>query len=94
VIGDLTVAPDANEITTAITLLKRLPLNGAVITGDAIFAQREICRHIQDAGGHYLFTVKSLPPTRSGANQPALRRNIEIAFGDDSPLSRLPHRPA
>jgi hypothetical protein len=94
VIGDLTVAPDANEITTAITLLKRLPLNGAVITGDAIFAQREICRHIQDAGGHYLFTVKSLPPTRSGANQPALRRNIEIAFGDDSPLSRLPLRPA
>ncbi len=86
VIGDLAVAPDANEITAAITLLKRLPLNGAVITGDAIFAQREICRHIQDAGGHYLFTVK--------ANQPALRRDIEIAFGDDSPLSHRPLRPA
>lgn len=79
VVGDLVVEPDANEITAAITLLKGLPLEGAVITGDAIFAQREICRHIRDKRGHYLFTVKE--------NQPALRRDIEIAFGDDSPLS-------
>ena len=78
VVGDLVVEPDANEITAAVTLLKELPLKGAVITGDAIFAQREICRHVRDGGGHYLFTVK--------ANQPALRRDVEAAFGDDSPL--------
>ena len=43
-------------------LLKGLPLghggamlrmDGAIITGDAIFCQREICRHIRDADGHY-----------------------------------------
>jgi hypothetical protein len=86
VIGDLVVEPDANEITTAVALLKSLPLEGAVITGDAIFAQRKICRHIRDGGGHYLFAVK--------ANQPALRRDIEAAFGDDSPLGDLAAGPA
>ena len=86
VIGDLTVEPDANEITAAVTLLKGLPLEGAIVTGDAIFAQRRICQDIRDAGGHYLFTVK--------ANQPALRRDIEIAMGDDSPLGGTAARSA
>ena len=78
VVGDLAVPPDANEITAALTLLKSLPLEGTVVTGDAIFTQREICRHVRDANGHYLFAVKS--------NQPNLYRNIAIAFGDASPL--------
>lgn len=78
VIGDLVVAPEANEITAAMALLKGLPLDGAIITGDAIFAQREICRHIRDAKGHYLFAVKG--------NQPELESNIKVAFGDLSPL--------
>jgi hypothetical protein len=78
VIGELAVAPEANEITAALTLLKRLPLDGAIITGDAIFAQRDICRHIRGANGHYVFTVK--------ANQPALHQDIALAFGDLSPL--------
>ncbi|MBU6408718.1 MAG: ISAs1 family transposase [Alphaproteobacteria bacterium] len=80
VVGALAVAPDANEITAALTLLKGLPLDGAIITGDAIFTQREICRHIRDQRGHYLFVVK--------ANQPELLADIKSAFGDDSPLSR------
>jgi len=78
VIGDLLVEPDANEITAALTLLKGLPLEGATVTGDAIFTQREICRHIRDAKGHYVFVVKS--------NQPELEESIKIAFGDASPL--------
>ena len=78
VIGDLTVAPDQNEITAAVVLLKGLPLDGVVITGDAIFTQREICQHIHDHNGRYLFTVKD--------NQPELKRNIAEAFGDLSPL--------
>ncbi len=86
VIGDLAVEPEANEITAAVTLLKGLPLEGAVVTGDAIFAQRRICRQIRDAGGHYLFTVK--------ANQPAPRQDIAAAFGDDSPLGRPAAGPA
>jgi hypothetical protein len=78
VIGDLTVAPDQNEITAAMALLKGLPLDGAIITGDAIFTQREICQHIRDQGGHYLFTVKD--------NQPELKRSIAESFGDIFPL--------
>src|SRR5262245_26493505 len=78
VVGDLVVAPDQNEITAAMALIKELPLDGAVITGDAIFCQRELCRHIRDANGHYLFVVKD--------NQPELKANIAESFGDLSPL--------
>jgi len=78
VVGNLVVEPDRNEITAAIALLKELPLDGAIITGDAIFCQREICRHIRDANGHYLFVVKD--------NQPELKANIAESFGDLSPL--------
>ena len=77
-IGDLVVEPDKNEITAALVLLKELPLDGAIITGDAIFTQREICQHIRDRNGHYLFVVKD--------NQPSLKAGIARAFGDHSPL--------
>lgn len=77
VIGDLVVEPDQNEITAALVLLKGLPLDGAIISGDAIFCQREICRHIRDANGHYVFVVKD--------NQPALKAAIAESFGDFSP---------
>ena len=62
VIGDLVVEPDQNEITAALVLLKGLPLDGAIISGDAIFCQREICRHIRDSKGHYVFVVKDNQP--------------------------------
>jgi len=68
VIGQLAVAPDTNEITAALQLLKTLPLDGVIITGDAIFTQKEICRAITDGGGDYFFTVKN--------NQPALKADI------------------
>ena len=40
VVGDLVVAPDQNEITAALALLKDLKLKGTIITGDAIFCRR------------------------------------------------------
>ena len=78
VIGQFRVAPDTNEITAALHLLKTLPLAGVTITGDAIFAQKEICRVITAGGGDYFFTVKN--------NQPALKADIALAFGPASPL--------
>jgi hypothetical protein len=84
VIGDLIVEPDQNEITAAMVLLKGLPLDWAIISGDAIFCQREICRHIRDGNGHYLFVVKD--------NQPQLKADIAESFGDFSPLGA--RRPA
>ena len=78
VIGQLRVAPETNEITAALEMLKTLPLTGVTITGDAIFTQREICQLITERGGNYFFTVKD--------NQPALKADIALAFGPDSPL--------
>jgi hypothetical protein len=81
VIGQLQLAPDANEITAALDLLKALPLAGGIVTGDAIFTQKEICRVIMDGGGAYFFTVKD--------NQPSLKADIALVFGGDSPLGHL-----
>jgi hypothetical protein len=78
VIDDIVVDPSQNEITTALTFLKELPLEGAVITGDAIFCQRELCQTIIDGKGDYLFVVKD--------NQPELKADIAESFGDLSPL--------
>jgi hypothetical protein len=88
VVGDLVVAPDQNEITAALALLKDLKLDGTIITGDAIFCQREICRTIKDGNGDYLFAVKD--------NQPELKAAIAESFGDLSPLRgrRRPRRAA
>ena len=78
VIGQLRVAPEANEITAALQLLKTLPLDGLIITGDAIFTQKEICHVITDGGGDYFFTVKD--------NRPTLKADIALAFRPISPL--------
>jgi hypothetical protein len=81
VIGQLRMEPEANEITTALRLLKTLPLKDVIVTGDAMFTQREICRIIKDGGGDYFFTVKD--------NQPALKSDIALAFGSASPLGGM-----
>jgi hypothetical protein len=78
VVGDVVLEPGQNEITAALSLLKQLPLEGAIVTGDAIFCQREICRTITDGGGDYAFVVKD--------NQPELKAAIAEAFGELSPL--------
>ena len=82
VIDDIVVDPSQNEITAALTFLKELPLEGAVITGDAIFCQRELCQTIIDGKGDYLFVVKD--------NQPELKADIAESFGDLSPPWGLP----
>jgi hypothetical protein len=72
VIGELRVPPGGNEITAALTLLKGLALEGLLVTGDAEFAQRAICRTIVQRGGDYFFVVKD--------NQPRLRADIALLF--------------
>ncbi len=41
VVGQTKMAEGENEITAALRLLDSLPLEGAVVTGDAIFAQKK-----------------------------------------------------
>lgn len=79
VVAQLRVPSETNEITVALKLLKEVPLEGMIVTGDAIYAQKRICREIIDGGGDYFIAVKK--------NQPELLDDIEAAFAKpDSPL--------
>ena len=49
----------ANEITAAPRLLDALDLRDGVVTGDAMFTQRDLCDQIVAAGGEYVFPVKA-----------------------------------
>jgi hypothetical protein len=66
------VGTKTNEHKAALGLLKGLVLEGRVITGDAMFCQRDLCAQVVRDGGHYFVTVKD--------NQPELLRDIEDAF--------------
>ena len=61
-----------NEHKAALRLLEGLVLQGRLVTGDAIFCQRDFCRQVIDAGGDYLVFVKD--------NQPTLLNDIRLAF--------------
>ena len=53
-IGSLVVPPDSGEVVEALKLLKDLPLEGAVLTGDAAFTTEKIARAIREGGGQGL----------------------------------------
>ncbi len=77
-VGSLVVPPDSGEVIEVLELLKTLPLEGAVVTGDAAFTFESVVDAIREAGGDYFLFVKG--------NQPELKGEIAHAFGDDSPL--------
>ena len=60
------------ELTVAPRLIARLDWHGRVLTGDALFCQRNLCVQVTAAGGDYLVIVKE--------NQPALVRDIATLF--------------
>jgi predicted transposase YbfD/YdcC len=62
-----------NEHKAALQLLGILPVKGKVVTGDAMFCQRDIAEQVVAAGGDYIFMVKD--------NQSGLRVDIEAGFG-------------
>lgn len=72
VLSQAAVATDTNEHKAALPLLKTLVLKGRVITADAAYCQRDVCRQIVDSGGHYLVLVKD--------NQPELMSTIAAEF--------------
>lgn len=58
-LGSEPVAESSNEIPAAQHLLRRLDLDGSLVTADALHTQTETGRIIvQEKGGDYLFTVK------------------------------------
>ncbi len=64
VLGQAEVGAKTNEIPMFTTLLDRVDIGGAVITADAMHAQRSHATYLAGRGAHYLFIVKR--------NQPAL----------------------
>jgi len=59
VIAQKDVSDRTNEITQVKPLFKGLDIEGSVVTGDALLAQREIARYIrEEKRADYLFTVK------------------------------------
>src|SRR5512135_1421741 len=58
VIAQLAVPGKTNERKTALQLLKLIPLEGTPITGDAAFAQRDLCEAVVRGRGDYFLTVK------------------------------------
>lgn len=70
------------ELTVAPTLLGRIDWHGRVLTGDALFCQRSLCRQVRDAGGDYLLVLKENQGTRS--------RDIELLFDPPADVGALP----
>jgi len=80
VLAQLAIGQRENELTQVLPLLRQLDLTNALVTGDAMFAQRSLCAHIVEQGGHYLFEVKD--------NQPALLLELQRSFRDGPHHSR------
>jgi hypothetical protein len=82
VLGQLRVDAKTNEHKAALELLGILPLEGKVVTGDAMFCQKDVCAKVLECGGDYVFTVKD--------NQPQLHFNIAAMFAESANFSPLP----
>ncbi len=65
------------ELKAALRLLKKIDLQGTVVTGDALYAQRKVCKRILKGRGDYLVVVKQ--------NQPQLYEDIALLF-DEPPF--------
>ena len=81
VLRQLPVDAKTNEHKAALELLDLIPVKDKLITGDAMFCQRDLSRKIRAKQGNYLWPVKD--------NQPDLRAAIEDAF-DDADVSPSP----
>ena len=71
-LAQLQVDCKTNEHKAALQLLKVIPLEDTLVTGDAAFTQKDVCQKVIKGKGDYFFSVKE--------NQPTLNQNILDAF--------------
>jgi predicted transposase YbfD/YdcC len=64
------------ELTVAPRVIADLDWHNRVLTGDALYCQRDLCQQILASGGDYLLTVK--------ANQPTLYQRLWRTFLPDA----------
>jgi predicted transposase YbfD/YdcC len=79
VLGQVKVDATTNEIPMFSTLLDRMDITGAVITADALHAQREHATYLAGRGAHYLLIVKR--------NQPGLHAQLAALPWRDVPVA-------
>jgi predicted transposase YbfD/YdcC len=66
------VAEKEGELTVAPELLAQVKLVGRVVTGDALYAQKNLSHQVVEQGGDYFWVVKD--------NQPTLGADIALLF--------------
>lgn len=78
VLAQVRVDAKTNEHKAALELLGVLPVKGRIVTGDAMFCQRDLCQEVIDGEGDYLFFAKD--------NQPGLVADIAagLAYEDQA----------
>jgi predicted transposase YbfD/YdcC len=81
VLIEVAVDGKENESVTARAVLALIAVQGCVVTGDAMFAQRKLSRQIRRRGGDYLWCVKE--------NQETLYTEVATLF-TIPPLPALP----
>jgi predicted transposase YbfD/YdcC len=79
VLGQVEVGAKTNEIPLFTTLCDRLDIQDAVITADALHAQREHARYLHRRRAHYVITVKR--------NQPRLHAQLAALPWRDVPVA-------
>jgi hypothetical protein len=89
-LGSEAVAQGSNEIPAVQNVLRRVDLDGSLVTADALNTQSETARIVvQEKGGDYLFTVKG--------NQPGVAKNVRKLYSSlsraFSPSGPYFHRP-
>ena len=77
VLGQETVSEKSNEIIAIPLLLKRLELQGALVTIDAMGTQTQIAQTILDGGGDYVLALKQ--------NRPGTFAEVEALFAAPPP---------
>ena len=78
VLGQEKVDDKSNEITAIPALLKRLDLQGRIVTLDAMGCQRHLCQQILDQEGDYVISLKG--------NQGSLHKDVRLWFEDTGSL--------
>lgn len=82
VIAQVRVDAKTNEHKAALEFLGILPLQDKIVTGDAMFCQRDFCEEVIRQGGDYVLTVKD--------NQPTMMKHIAAMFAESAAFSPLP----
>jgi hypothetical protein len=91
-LGSAAIKADSNEIPAVQEVLRKIDLDGSLVTADALNTQSETARIVvQEKGGDYLFTVKgNQPGVAKEVRQ--LHSNLARAFSPSGQNFQRPHR--